>query len=59
MARPVLKALAGELDKAWTLPADRGRLLLNRLSEGGPTGASADSSEGLLTCLTGLVSWGG
>ena len=31
---------------------------MNFLSEGDPTGASANSGKGLLAYLTGLVSWG-
>ena len=52
------KAMYGALDKVWTLPAKRGRILLNRLSKGGPTGSFTDTGEGLLTILTGLVSRG-
>ena len=56
---PMPKFLARAFNKAWNLPAERGRLLLNFLSEGDPTGASADSGKGLLAYLTGLVSRGG
>ena len=58
VACPVPKALARALNKAWTLPAERGHLILNCPSEGDPTGASADLGEGLPAYLTGLMSQG-
>ena len=58
MARPMPKSLDGALDKAWMLPAERGRILLNRPSEEDTTGASVDMGEGLIIYLTGIVSHG-
>ena len=58
MALPMPKALSGALNRLWMLPAERGLLLLNLPSKGGPTGASANLGEGLLTYLTGLMSRG-
>ena len=56
VARPVPKALDGALNKVWMLPDERGCLLLNHPSEGDPNEASANSDEGLLAYLKGLVS---
>ena len=53
------KSLSQALNKVWMLTAERDRLLLNRLSKGGPIGASTNTGEGLLAYLTGLVSRGG
>ena len=50
------KALAGALEKMWTLPAKQGGILLNCPSEGDPTRASSNTGKGLLTYLTDLVS---
>ena len=58
VACPVPKALVGALNKAWTLLTERGRLSFNCLSNGETFRPSADSGEGLLACLTGLVSQG-
>ena len=58
VARPVPKSLSGVLDEAWTLLAEQGCILLNRPSEGYPTCYSANTGEGLLTYLTGIVSCG-
>ena len=59
VARPMPKSLSQALNKLWMLTAERDRLLLNRLSKGGPIGASTNTGEGLLAYLTGLVSRGG
>ena len=58
MDRSVTKDLSRSLNRAWNLLPERGRLILNHLSEGDPTGASADSGESLFAYLTILVSWG-
>ena len=58
VACPMPKALDGSLDKAWMLPAEQGRLLLNLLYKEDPTGASSNTGEGLLAYLTGLMSQG-
>ena len=56
VACTVPKALTAALDKAWTSPTERGRLLFNRPSEGKTFRPSSQSGEGLLSYLTGLVS---
>ena len=58
MSHSMLNALARSLDKAWRLPLEQGRILLNHPYEGDPTGASVDTGKGLLTFLTGFVSHG-
>ena len=59
VACPMPMALARPLNKAWTMLIERGRLLFNHPSENEPSRPSADSGDGLLAYLTGLVSRGG
>ena len=55
VSRPMPKALDGGLEKAWTLLSEQGRIILNLLSKGDPTRASANTGEVLFTYLTDLV----
>ena len=53
------KAQVRDLDKAWTLPTEQGRLPFNHLPDGETFRPSANSGEGFLAYLTGLMSPGG